>query len=99
MESFPSEKVQAILRFPVFMLVFFGAIGLFFYRRYGYLLYYIQFPFRLYLWVFSIGFITGLPELFGVYDDFWIEAFFKVCFVAEFIRLFITVQAHRKLRV
>ena len=61
-----STKIQSVLMFPMFALVLAGAIGLWFYKKFGFILYYIQFPFRLYLWVFSLGFITLLPEAFSV---------------------------------
>ena len=89
-----SEKLQAVLMFPMFFLVLFSAILLFKVKKLGFILYYIQFPFRLYLWVFSLGFITLLPEAFGLFQDFWLDALLKLCFVGEFIRLFLTVRAH-----
>ena len=93
-----SEKIQGLLMFPVFVLVALGAYGLFFQKRYGFISYYIQFLFRLYLWVFSIGFITLLPEAFSNYDDKWFPILLQVCFAAEFVRLYLTVKAHYKLR-
>ncbi len=89
-----SEKVQAILMFPIFILIVMGAIGLFLIKKFGFMLYYIQFPFRLYLWVFSVGFITLLPEAFSVFDDKWFDILLKVCYVAEFIRLYLTIRIH-----
>jgi hypothetical protein len=83
-----SEKVEAILMFPMFFLVLGGAIGLFFLKRIGFILYYIQFPFRLYLLVFTLGFITLLPEALENYDDKWPMVLKKICFVAEVIRLY-----------
>ncbi|RZL50498.1 MAG: hypothetical protein EOP00_04095 [Pedobacter sp.] len=91
-----SIKVQSILMFPIFVLVFAGALGLWLYKKFGFILYYIQFPFRLYLWVFSLGFITLLPEAFGSFEDYWFGILFKVCMVAEFVRLYLTVRAHLK---
>jgi hypothetical protein len=92
-----SEKVEAILMFPMFFLVLGGAIGLFFLKRIGFILYYIQFPFRLYLLVFTLGFITLLPEALENYDDKWPMVLKKICFVAEVIRLYLTIRANRKL--
>ena len=89
-----SEKVQNALMFPMFVLIAVGAYGLFSQKKYGFISYYIQFPFRLYLWVFTLGFITLLPEAFGRYEDYWFDALLKVCIVSEFIRLFITIRAH-----
>lgn len=90
----PSEKIQAILMFPLFALILIGAVGLFLRKKYGYISYYIQFPFRLYLWVLSLGFITLLPEAFENYDDKWFPILLKVCYVGEFIRLYLTIRAH-----
>ncbi|RZL32468.1 MAG: hypothetical protein EOO96_14005 [Pedobacter sp.] len=93
-----SDKLSAILMFPMFFLVLVGAITLFLGKKLGFILYYIQFPFRLYLWVFSVGFITLLPEAFGSFDDALFDALFKLCFVAEFMRLFLTVRAQLKMK-
>ncbi|WP_461789289.1 hypothetical protein [Pedobacter sp.] len=89
-----SEKIQAILMFPVFGLVIIGALGLSLAKKYGFISYYIQFPFRLYLWVLSLGFITLLPEALGNYDDKWFPILLKVCYVGEFMRLYLTIRAH-----
>lgn len=91
-----SEKVQAILMLPIFLLVFIGAIGLFTIKKFGVILYYIQFPFRLYLWVFSVGFITIVPEALGIFDDKLSDILLKICYVAEFIRLYLTIRIHFK---
>lgn len=94
-----SEKVQALLMFPMFLLVLIGAIGLWLSRKSGFIFYYIQFPFRLYLWVFTLGFITWLPEAFELYDNEWLpDVLLKVCFVGEFIRLFLTIKIQLKLK-
>lgn len=96
--SLLSEKVQGVLMFPMFILVLTGAYGLFFIKKFGFVSYYIQFPFRLYLWVFTLGFITLFPEALGNYDDKWFSILFKACFVGEFIRLFLTVKFHYQLK-
>lgn len=93
-----SEKVQGVLMFPMFVLVLIGAYGLFFIKKIGFISYYIQFPFRLYLWVFTLGFITLFPEALGNYDDKWFSILFKVCFAGEFIRLFLTIRFHYQLK-
>ncbi len=92
-----SEKVEAILMFPMFLLVLVGAFGLIFPKKFGFILYYISFPFRLYLSVFTLGFITLLPEAFEIYEDKWFEILLKLCFVGEVIRLYLTINGHRKL--
>lgn len=91
-----SDKLEATLMFPMFLLLIVGGIGLWLSKKFGFILYYIQFPFRLYLWVFSIGFITLLPEAFESYDDRWFPALLKICFTAEFIRLYLTIKTHMK---
>ena len=93
-----SEKVEAALMYPMFLMILVGAIGLFSAKKLGFILYYIQFPFRLYLWVFTLGFITWLPELLEVYDDIWPNILLKVCFVGEFIRLYLTIRTQLRLR-
>jgi len=90
-----SQKIHHLLIYPMFVLVLVGAIGLFLEKKYGYILYYIQFPFRLYLWVFSLGFITWAPEALEIFDDQLSDALFKACFVAEAIRLYLTIRIHR----
>lgn len=89
-----SDKVQSVLMFPMYILVAVGAYGLFFQKKIGFISYYIQFPFRLYLWVLSLGFITLLPEAFSNYDDKWFPILLKVCYVGEFVRLYLTIKAH-----
>jgi len=93
-----SDKVEASLMFPMFLLIVIGAAGLLLTKKFGFILYYIQFPFRLYLWIFSVGFITLLPEAFESYDDRWFEGLLKVCFTIEFIRLYLTIRMHFKLK-
>lgn len=93
-----SDKLESILMFPMFLLVLIGAFGLWLAKKVGFILYYIQFPFRLYLWVFSVGFITLLPEAFNSFDDRWFGALLKVCIMAEFIRLYLTIKLHLKLK-
>lgn len=89
-----SDKVQGVLMFPIYALVLIGAYGLFFHKKIGFISYYIQFPFRLYLWVFTLGFITLLPEALSNYDDKWFPILLKVCFATEFIRLYLTIRAN-----
>lgn len=93
-----SEKLSATLMFPIFLLILVGAVGLWQVKKFGFILYYIQFPFRLYLWVFTLGFITLLPEALESFEDYWFDILLKVCMVGEFIRLYLTVSAHLKMR-
>jgi hypothetical protein len=91
-----SEKIQVILMFPMFFLILIGAVGLYSTKKFGFILYYIQFPFRLYLYIFSLAFITLIPEALAIYDDKLFDILLKMCFVAEFIRLYLTIMMHRK---
>lgn len=93
-----SGKIQALLKFPMSILILLGAIGLFRIKRFGFILYYIQFPFRLYLWIFSVGFITLIPEAIDIFNDKLFDIVFKACFVAEFIRLYLTIRIHLKFK-
>jgi hypothetical protein len=93
-----SEKISSVLMFPMFLLLAVGAVGLWFFKKMGFILYYIQFPFRLYLWVFTIGFIALLPEAFGRFEDYWFNLTLKICIVAEFIRLYLTIKMQLNLK-
>lgn len=90
------SQIKVALLIPLFLSLFVSAAGLFLYKRFGFITYYVQFPFRLIVWVFSIGFLTYLPELFQVsLSEKWFYILLKVCFVAEFFRLYFTIQTHR----
>ena len=93
-----SEQVNAIGLLVMFFLILVGAIGLFLQKKLGFILYYVQFPFRLYLWIFTLGFITLLPEAFELYDEKWFDILLKICFVGEFIRLYLTIRGHINLK-
>lgn len=93
-----SAQMSSILMFPMFVLVLLGAYGLLMFKKFGFVLYYIQFPFRLYLWVFSLGFITLLPEALSYYGDKWFDILLKVCFMFEFVRLYLTIRGQAKLK-
>jgi type II secretory pathway component PulF len=92
-----SDRIQVLLMYPMFLLILVGAIGLFLTKKLGFILYYIQFPFRLYVWIFSVGFITWFPEALAIFDDNLSDMLIKLCFVAEFIRLYLTIRIHFKL--
>lgn len=92
-----SVKVESLLMFPMFLLILGGVVGLYKGKKFGFILYYIQFPFRLYLWVFSVGFITLLPEALSYYEDKWFDILLKVCMTAEFMRLYLTIRAQLKI--
>jgi hypothetical protein len=93
-----AEKISGALMFPMFVLVLLGAIAHISFKKIGFILYYIQFPFRLYLWIFTLGFITLVPEAVGSYDDRWYPVLLKVCFAGEVIRLFFAIKAHRSIK-
>jgi hypothetical protein len=78
----------------IFISLFISTTGLLRMKKYGIITYYIQFPFRLVLWVFSIGFITLIPELLNQGDQ-WFGILFRICIIAEFFRCYYTVQVHR----
>ena len=86
--------IKIVCTLLIFVSLFISTIGLFRFKKYGLITYYFQFPFRLVLWVFSIGFITFLPELFYQGDQ-WFSALFRICMVAEFFRCYYTIQTHR----
>jgi len=83
------SQARVILTLPMFVSLLVSAAGLM-------LTYYIQFPFRLVVWVFSIGFITLLPELLNL-SQTWFDILFKLCFIAEFFRFYFTIKIHKKL--
>ena len=88
-----SDKLQAILMFPIAAVILVGIIGMIRFKKWAFIVYYIQFPFRLYLWVFSIGFITFIPEIFKMNYENLGPMLFKICFIVEFIRLYFTIKA------
>ena len=90
------SQARVILTLPMFVLLFVSAIGLLLIKKFGFIAYYIQFPFRLVVWVFSVGFITLLPELLNL-NQVWFDILFKLCFVAEFFRLYFTIKIQKKI--
>ena len=98
-DSFNFSNSQAILyssaRVITFILICISWVGLFKNKVWGFKAYYAQFPFRLFLFIYSIGFITLLPEAFGSYEPFWYDWLLGFCVFFEFLRLYLTVQHHR----
>ncbi|KIO76235.1 hypothetical protein TH53_16095 [Pedobacter lusitanus] len=90
-----TSVARVVLTLLIFFSLFVSAAGLFQFRKYGIITNYIQFPFRLLLFVFSIGFITLLPELFPSGAQ-WFGVLFRICIIAEFFRAFYVLQGHRK---
>lgn len=89
------SQARVWLTFPLFFSLFVSAIGLMLFKKFGFVSYYMQFPFRLILWIFSIGFITLVPEWLNLSEG-WFNALFRICIVAEFFRLYFTVKIQRK---
>lgn len=92
-----SEKISSILMFPMFALIAYCVYAQVKMKKIAALLYYVQFPFRLYLWVFSIGFISLIPEAVGLFEDKWFDITLKTCIMFEFIRLYLTIRNHKNL--
>lgn len=77
-----------------FLILFISASGLFRISKAVFISYYVQFPMRLVVWIFSFGFLTFISQYFtnpAVFE--WI---FRIVFVLEFFRLFFTIQIHKK---
>ncbi|RYD75781.1 MAG: hypothetical protein EOP55_12785 [Sphingobacteriales bacterium] len=89
------SQARVFLTLPMFVLLFISATGLLLIKKFGFVTYYIQFPFRLIVWVFSVGFITLLPEFLNL-NQAWFDILFKLCFIAEFFRLYFTIKIHRE---
>ncbi|SDH22840.1 hypothetical protein SAMN05421827_119101 [Pedobacter terrae] len=88
------SQAKVVLLLPLFVSLFISAAGLILNKKFGFVAYYIQFPFRLVVWVFSIGFITFLPEMLNLAER-WFDILFRICFIAEFFRLYFTIKIHR----
>jgi hypothetical protein len=86
--------VKISLTLLMFLSLFLTTSGLYTFRRWGLITYYIQFPFRLFLFVFSIGFITLLPEYISFGDTFF-SWLFRICVMAEFFRLYYSILAYK----
>lgn len=80
-----------LLMYPLLLL---SAYALYRIRKLGLLVYYFQFPMRLFVWIFSFGFLTLISQYFNnpqVFD--WL---FRIAVVLEFFRLYFTIQIHRQ---
>lgn len=86
--------IKVGLTILIFLSLFLTTVGLYTFKKYGLITYYIQFPFRLFLLVFSIGFITLLPEIFNLGDQFF-SWLFRLCVMAEFFRLYYSILAYK----
>jgi hypothetical protein len=92
-DAFSIAKV--CLTVLMYVSLFATTAGQYRFKRYGLIIYYIQFPFRLFLLVFSIGFITLLPEVLSLGDEFF-SWLFRICVMAEFFRLYYSILAYKK---
>jgi len=90
------SQAKVILLLPLFLSLIVSATGLLMLKKFGFIAYYIQFPFRLVVWIFSFGFITYIPELLHLGDN-WFNLLFRLCFVTEFFRLYFSIKAHRQI--
>jgi hypothetical protein len=86
--------IKVGLTILIFLSLFLTTAGLYTFKKYGLITYYVQFPFRLFLLVFSIGFITLLPEILNLGDQFF-SWLFRICVMAEFFRLYYTILAYK----
>lgn len=85
-------RVGALLL--MYLLLLISAYTLYRIKKTGLIIYYLQFPMRLFVWVFSFGFLTLISQYFNnpqVFD--WL---FRAAVMLEFFRLYFTVQIHRQ---
>ncbi len=72
----------------------FSAYALLLRKKWAYILYYIQFPFRIGFCYLSLGFLTFLA--FKIQTIYF--AIMIVAILAEFLRLFITINIHKSIK-
>ncbi len=89
------NRIDVPFKVLTFILIAISCIGLLRFQKWGIMAYYAQFPLRLWLFIYSIGFITLLPEFFGFYEDFWFDWLLGMCVFFEFSRLYFIIQTHR----
>ena len=87
--------IKIIAMLVIYPLLFVSAIGLFLEKKWGFISYYIQFPLRFVVWVFSFGFLTFISEHYP--SPVLFEWIFRLVIILEFFRLYFTVQIGRKL--
>jgi hypothetical protein len=88
------SEIRIILLLLSYLLLFISATGLLTFKKYGLIAYYIHFPIRLLVWVFSFGFITFLSDYSS--DPQVFDWLFRLTIVIEFFRLYFTVRIHRR---
>ncbi len=92
--SNPILPTKTILTLLVYPMLFLTATGFFQYKRWACMVYYFQFPLRLLTWVFSFGMLTYFSQFSE--SATLAEWLFRFVFMLEFIRLYLTIQLHRK---
>ncbi|HCN83690.1 MAG TPA: hypothetical protein DIT07_08720 [Sphingobacteriaceae bacterium] len=95
-DKIPDSKLSEIritLLLISYLLLFVSAAGLLTTRKYGVIAYYIQFPIRLLVWVFSFGFITFISEY--TTNPYIFDWSFRIAIILEFFRLYFTIKFHR----
>lgn len=89
------SEPRIVGQFLTFILISLSCIGQSKMKKIGHIAYYIQFPARLILFIYSIGFVTLFPEALGYFEDFWFDFLLGVCVLFEFLRLYFTIRYHK----
>lgn len=87
--------LKIVFTLITYLLLFISASGLYKPSKAAIISYYIQFPFRLVVWIFSFGFLTYFSE-FSV-NELVFEWLFRIAFMLEFFRIYFTVRAHKSM--
>ena len=97
LQNLPLEtysRIRIVLLLLMYPLLLLSAYGLFRLKKFGLIMYYLQFSMRLIVWVFSFGFLTFISQYFSnplVFD--WL---FRIAIILEFFRLYFTAKIHWK---
>ena len=97
LDSIPSGALPVLkIAFTAFtyLLLFVSASAIYKPSRAAVISYYVQFPFRLVVWIFSFGFLTYLGQFSS--NELLFEWLFRIAFMLEFFRIFFTVQTHKR---
>lgn len=89
----PLSIIRTCLLVLVYFSLFASAIGLMMLKKWGAVVYYVQFVIRLVVWIFSFGWLTLIDQYTGA-DLF--DLLFKVVVILEFFRLYFTVTVFKK---
>lgn len=86
--------IRVALLLISYPLLFISALGFFRSKKFGFIVYYVLFPLRLLVWIFSFGFITLLMD----YTENQVVAdwLFRIPIILEFFRLYFTIKIHRE---